>query len=221
MADSVSTTRDIGAPAAAIFAVLADPASHAADRRHRLGPRAPRPRSVDRPGSDLPHVDVPRDAPRRVLRGGQPGPGGRSPSAISWDPGSDAVTAHCSSAAGPGATTSRRPDPRTPRSRSPMTGRPYRTTSASSSDSRRSLPTIWTTRWRISTSWSTREPRPATHRPGGRRPARRDLGVRGPAPRELFAMAVDVRLDRHLGSKPPKRSPVVRRPTRWGSRNTR
>jgi hypothetical protein len=90
MADSVSTTRDIGAPAAAVFAVLADPASHAA---------------IDGTGWVREPLDRdPLTTPGQIFRMSmyhEMHPDGSyevanrvqvvdSPSAISWEPGSDA-----------------------------------------------------------------------------------------------------------------------------------
>src|SRR5437588_6374178 len=96
--DCVSATTVINAPAEAIFAVLADPAKHAA---------------IDGTGWVRETLD------------------------------SKPLSA---SAAGRGATTSGQLDPRTPQSLSPMTGQQSRTPSESTSDSRRSLRTIWATR---------------------------------------------------------------------------
>jgi hypothetical protein len=100
------------------------------------------------------------------------------PSTISGRQATTPATVPCASAAGSGATTSRRLDPRTPRSRYPMTGQHARTPSESSSDSRRSLRSIWVTRSPTSPSWLPHE-QPALPRAHSLTPGQ----TPGPVPR--------------------------------------
>ena len=151
--DSVSATTVINAPAEAIFAVLTDPAKHAA---------------IDGTGWVCETVDSkPLTAAGQIFRMSMYHPNHPDgnyqtanrvqvfdpPSTISWETGYD-----------PGDGTLRfggwfwRYDltpagPRTPQSRSPMTGQHARTPSESSSDSRRSRRSIWATRSPTSPNW--------------------------------------------------------------------
>ena len=63
--DSVSATTVINAPAEAIFAVLADPASHAAIDGTGWVRETSDKQAVDRPRPDFPDVHVPPEPPRR------------------------------------------------------------------------------------------------------------------------------------------------------------
>jgi hypothetical protein len=156
--DGVSAATVINAPAKAIFAVLADPAKHAAidgtgwvretlDSKPLTAAGQIFRMSMYHPKHPDGNYQMANRVQRSTRRAPSPGSQARTP-----------ATVPCASAAGPGATTSCRLDPRTPQSLSPMTGQQSRTPSVSTSDSRRSLRSIWTTRSPTSPNWLPHDP---------------------------------------------------------------
>jgi hypothetical protein len=148
--DSVSAIRVINAPAEAIFAVLADPANHAA---------------IDGTGWVRETSDsTPLTAPGQIFRISMYHPNHPDgdyetanrvqvfdpPSAISRQPGYDAGDGTLGFGGWIWRYDLTPAGPRTPQSRSAMTGQQSRTRSESTSDSRRSLRNIRATRSPIS-----------------------------------------------------------------------
>ena len=139
--ENLTAQRRIDGSSSTVFALLADPANHAAiDGTGWSGaPQGGRPHQ--RPGRGVRHGDVPPAAPRRRLRDRQPGRHLRAA-------GRDRVGARVTTsrtgnaplAAGPGATTSWRSTAR-PTSPSPTTGQTLRPRHVSASSSRCSAST--------------------------------------------------------------------------------
>ncbi|MFN2608129.1 MAG: polyketide cyclase [Acidimicrobiales bacterium] len=161
--DSVRATTVINASAEAIFAVLADPAQHAAidgtgwvretpDSKPLTGAGQIFRMSMYQPNHPNGHYEM----ANRVQTFDPP-------STISWTPGYDGDDGTLRFGGRTWRYDLTPAGPSKPRSLSATTGRQSRTPSDSTSDSRRSLRSIWATRSPTSPNWLPHDA--ATHRP--------------------------------------------------------
>ena len=151
--ENVSATLTVAVPAARVFAVLADPATHSAIDGtgwvQEAVDRAPLTEVGQIFRMDMYHPNHPDGNYQMANEVQVLDP----PRAIGWRPGTATATVTWSSAAGSGVTTWRRSARPRLRSRSPTTGRRCRSSSGSTSSSRRSALSISATRCTTWPSW--------------------------------------------------------------------